>query len=96
LVALDTIERMFDTLSEPGPALAAALDPLVCGDLTDCEVVDAMVAWDRMVSWAIARLGFALALERLPRTADALRAARAAHVRHLGSCDADRPGRGVQ
>ncbi len=46
---------MFDPLSEPGPVLAAALDPLVCGDLTDYEVVDALVAWDRMVSWATAR-----------------------------------------
>jgi hypothetical protein len=27
----------------------------VCGDLTDHEVVDAIAAWDRMVSWATAR-----------------------------------------
>jgi hypothetical protein len=118
---------MFDTLSEPGPALAAALEPLVCGDLTDYQVVDAIVAWDRMVSWATARqaelvselahrrclvgvhegertprrdevdefaadelavhlrltkraaesrLAFALALDRLPGTAAALRAGR--------------------
>ncbi len=46
---------MFDTLSEPGPALAAALEPLVGGDLTDYQVVDAIAAWDRMVSWATAR-----------------------------------------
>ena len=116
---------MFDRLSEPGPALAAALEPLVGGDLTDYEVVDAIAAWDRMVSWATARqaelvselahrrclvgvhegertprrdqvdefaadelalhlrltkraaearLGFALAMDRLPRTAAALRA----------------------
>ena len=118
---------MFDTLSEPGPALAAALEPLVGGDLTDYEVVDAIAAWDRMVSWATARqaelvselahrrclvgvhegertprrdevdefaadelalhlrltkraaearLGFALAMDRLPATAAALRAGR--------------------
>jgi hypothetical protein len=126
-VALDTIEHMFDMQSVPGPGLAAALDPLVCGDLTDYEVVDAIVAWDRMVSWATARqaelvselahrrslvalhegqrtprrdevdefaadelavhlrltrraaesrLGLALALDRLPGTAAALRAGR--------------------
>jgi hypothetical protein len=46
---------MFDSLSEPGPVLAAALEPLVGGDLTDYEVVDAIAGWDRMVSWATAR-----------------------------------------
>jgi hypothetical protein len=143
---------MFDPLLEPGPQLAAALDPLVCGDLTDYEVVDAIVGWDRMVSWATARqaelvselahrrclvcvhegertprrdevdefaadelalhlrltkraaearLGFALALERLPRTAAALRVGRIDAWRAMVIADSvgvldDPPARAVE
>ena len=35
--------------------MAAALDPLLCADLSDYQVVDAIVAWDRVASWATAR-----------------------------------------
>lgn len=56
-MAVAIIERMFDSLSDPGPVLAAALEPLVGGDLTDYQVVEAIGAWDRMVSWATARQG---------------------------------------
>jgi hypothetical protein len=143
---------MFDSLSEPGPVLAAALEPLVGGDLTDYEVVDAIVGWDRMVSWATARqaelvselahrrclvcvhegertprrdevdefaadelalhlrltkraaearLGFALALERLPRTAAALRVGRIDAWRAMVIADSvgvldDPPARAVE